>query len=344
VPVRGELPAGLVGELFFRDAKGKETVLPRSKPFIKQERQVSEHCRLSNTGAFLVCNRVGQDGQFLGVWDAKARWKGELSGTYAQFSADDSRLLVADYTIGGTRLFETSTLRQLFVDRGGRTFNSAQFGDGGALIAWNGTGVVDAKSGKVVWGSEETDVVGWLRGPGARVIERTRYVAVSRDAGAYDNAGPLQIREGRSAKLLHAFDVDVEIVDQTNDGSLLLTRDALDVYRVRDGISYAEITTLGTWNNAWFDASARFVTCSNDDVLVTRRLADGVELVQVPTTTPGQRGLAFTRDVLFDGDPASFALLRRREGGPLSGKLHEVGAETPGYRVEDFWAGKSIAR
>lgn len=347
VPVRGKLPDGLVGELFFRDAKGKDTVLPRSKAFAEGSRQVFEHCLRSRTGAFVMCNRVREDGQFLGVWDAKARWVGEVSGTYASFSTDDSRLLVLDYTIGGSRLFETSKLRQLFVDRGGRDFNHTQFGDGDALISWNGTGVVDAKSGKVVWGTEETDVVGWLRGPGTRVIERSHYIAIRRDSGGNGNAGPLRILDGRSGKLLHAFDVDVEIGDQSKDGSLLLTRDALDAYRIRDGATYAEITALGTWSHAWFDEAARFVTCSNDDALVTRRLADGVELVQVPATKPGQRGLAFTREGLFDGDPEALSLLRRREGGPLSGKLHEVGADTPGYRpglVQDFWAGKSIAR
>lgn len=267
------------------------------------------------------------------IWDRRGKLLGTFKARDVRFSSDGSRLLTIDRD--KARLLEASSLREIRAQKQDG-LNSVSFSPDGALVAWSTVGLVDAKSGATLWGDAGTFFNGFLPGSPLRVVTHEG-----------DSYGPVAIRDGRTGSLIHAFVGETRVVDVSQDGTRLLLRDPDKNHHVFDSARSVEVAVLGRAEDAEISADGRFSVFDYGHGIVARRLADGAEVVFLPSHEKKTPGLAFTRDGLFDGGLEALAAVRIREGGIRDGKLRGVVASDTGYRpglVADFWAGKPLAR
>jgi hypothetical protein len=267
------------------------------------------------------------------IWDQRGKLLGSFKDRTVRFSNDGARILTIDFD--NARLLDAASLREIRAEKQDG-FNSVSFSPDGSLVAWSTVGLVDAKSGATLWGDAGTFFNGFL--PGSAL-------SVATHEG--DAHGPVAIREGRTGALLHAFEAESRIVQSSEDGNRLLLRYLDKNHHVFDVARSAEVAVLGRAELAQLTFDGQFSLVDFGYGIVARRLADGVELVFLPSAEKKTPGLAFTRDGLFDGGLEALEAVRIREGGIRDGKLRGVVSSDPGYRpglVADFWAGKPLAR
>jgi hypothetical protein len=271
------------------------------------------------------------------LWDRSGRRLLERDGTDVLVGPGDRRALIGSFVNGHYALVDTQSGRELS-SFFGDAFTLAQFNEDGSLVAWDGLGMVDAATGKVLWKAAHF-------GP---FIDRASRISVIRGAvwslNNINLCGPLDVREGRTGAVLASFEHDACLDGQSEDGSLLLTRDRADVLRVRNAATFKEIWKTRGSGSAVLSADGRFIFHPDNLGLVVHRIADGAMLRQVPPDRAGERGLSFTSDGRYDGGASALKLLRVRVGSPAGGKLVPASEIRPSSHrpglAADFFAGK----
>lgn len=318
-------------ELALIDSAGKTTKLAGSP---KELQGYGSGCEASPDRKRLLCWYASKAELVESlVWDARGKLVGTWKETTIDFSRDGSRLLAKEFA--RVRLLDATSMREIRSEKR-ESLSSVRFSPDGSLVAWGAVGVVDAKSGAKLWGDAGTFSGGFLPGDPPRVV--------TQEGGM---RGRISIHDARAGSLVHAFDTATRVVDFTSDGSRLLTRDTADNVFVFDAVKNRELTTLGRAVKAVLTADGQFSVSASAFGLAVQRIADGALIFFVPTPDKGAFGLAYTRDGLFDGGHGALAAVRLREGSVRDGKLREPTASDPGYRpglVDDFWAGKPLAR
>lgn len=346
-PLRGAVPVGASGPIVWVDASGKRTPLAKSDSFASApEAWMTPGCRPSERGALVVCERYG-DGvpSTIGIWDAtgKQRWVGP--GIAATFSDDGTRAIVHAPHSGIDVLVDVTTGKPLLegIAQGApaATFNRSR-----TLIAWERIGIVDAATGKAIQ-TAHTSFAGWASDDRALVIRNTATMRRQLEGSA---PGPIDVRDARSGALVKSLDDDAELLDVSVDGARLLTRDAVDVLRVRDASTFAELARIDGYERGWLTPDGAYVVAKGNDAILLHRIADGAQLFEIPSSNPGDVGLVFTASGLYDlpadAPAAMFDLVKFRVGSARTGNLVAASDGPPGARrsglAADFFAGRSI--
>lgn len=344
--ISDRIPVGK-GGLFLRAENGSKTALVGSTAFVPPNEQsvgVLYRCFSDAGHQFVACSGLSKGpevDQRVAVWDERGRKLFDQSGTYVTFSADGSRALIRSNATATDYLVETRSGRQL-ASRESIVWSHVGFDRSGAWVAWSELGLLDAASGKVV-GLEGRFFGGWLFGQEHSVaLVRSARFPDPQD-GYSNDFGPLDVFDVRQSKVTMSFATDAAIVEQS--GERVLTRDAENVYRVRDAKTLSELQSFHSNGEATLSNDALFVHYQVGETIVTRRLSDGQEITQVPPQTVGERGFSFTTSGLYDGSDTS-PLVLYRVGGVVGGKLvSEVDAARLGHRpglAADFFAGKDL--
>lgn len=339
------------GALVLIDPAGKRTPLAGSMAYIGPSSEdgpgPSYRCFAAKGGSALACQRFDKNGRnFVAIWDARSgRRVIERRGDTVVFSPDDTTLLVETST-------ENSLDHALVDVKSGREIASfrhpshqgespsAAWAPAGASLALDFVGLVDGRTGKVLW--EHALAFprdGWL------IEDRIVTHREKREYRGKRSLGRIEVRDVRTGAVRAQLDEDLEA--QAAGGALLLTVDADGNHRVRDARSLAERAHIGPADHAVLSPDGRFLYAQGEDALQILRLADGATITQILPEHEGQRGLSYTAGGLFDGGPEALGRVQIRVGDPASGKLlrwDEVqpSGRRPGLAV-DFFAGRSIA-
>lgn len=337
--VRGSVPPGAVGALFFLGAKGKRTPLTASEPYLVSAPGMPENtmfnlCEASPGGTFVACNRAdGEGNQMLAIWDAFGRTRVEQTGSSVSFSPDDRRALIMSRVTNAYYLVDTANGTVLKSQASPRGGYDARLSPDGTLVAWQDIGVVDALTGATL----SADVFdSWLHGPNLLAVYRSPSLTA------------LDIKDARSNTVVHSFEHDARIEGWSKDGSRFLTRDAVDVFRVRDAKTFAGLVRFGSYHDAFLSDDGRFAFAQGNGAIVAVRVKDGAELFIVPVLEPKERALSYTSDGQYDGGDKALERVRYRVGGIKTGKMvlpSEVAQDGRRPRLAaDFFAGESIER
>lgn len=326
------IPQGATGPLLLVDDTGKRRPLAKSEAFTKvTDDAMAFLC--GQEGNLVSCNRRDdKSGPLVALWDASGKQVLEVPGFSVEVSADGKRAVVDNLFFGYNRLVELPSGRDL------RTVNepqtNARFDDTRSLIAWDTLGMVDSATNKVLW---EADRFGsWIQGKS--LIAVVRVYSGSRRYEGGGGFGPFDVREARTGKVVHAFEVDAAIAAQSEDGKVILTQDAVDGWHVRETSQWTQLVEVGTRRVAHLSRDGAFVWSQTAGAIEGIRIADGKRLFQVPML--GKRGLSFDAEDRYDGGPEALELLRYRVGSIRTGRLvkaEEVRGPTPGL-AKDFFA------
>jgi hypothetical protein len=347
--VRGSIPEG-VGGLFLLAPDGKRTQLAKSAPFVAGEYRdgFRRDCWQDASGTNFACSQLSEESpnQRVAAWDASGRRLFEMDGTFLTFSPDGKHAHVLSFYSSTDRIVETRTGRVL-ASRESIAHDPVFFDPSGSFVAFSSLGLLEAKTGAVV-AFEGRTFDRWLRSnPRAITVLRgeLQWEPHSSSMGSF---GPLDVVDTTSQKVLFSFPSDATVVDESVVGNVLLTRDAVDLYRVRDATTFEVRHAAHAYNGGRLSPDGKFVLLQGRKAITITRLADGAEIHQLPPREPGQVGLTYTSDGLYDGGEAALALVRYRVGSAATGKLVspaevDVRGHRPGL-AKDFFEGKDIAR
>lgn len=254
--IRGRIPSGAQGPILLVDQAGKRTPLIKSEAFAKvleAARPMSGDC--GEQDGFVWCNRTAdKEGHFVALWDASGKRLLERNGLGVRLSADGKRALVDNYPSGYNQLLELPSGRVLRTSELQMQAH-ASFDPTRSLVAWDSIGMVDSATNKILW---EAGVFGdWIRG--TSLISAVRVNVGARRYDGRGGFGPLDLRDARTGKVVHSFDVDSAITAQSQDGKIVLTRDTLDGWRVRETTKWTQLVHAGTRNFAQLSHDGGFV-------------------------------------------------------------------------------------
>lgn len=337
----------LSGELFLLGPKGEKTVLEQSAPFtapspISTALGALMYCGASASKRFVWCSRAEpQIGQSISIWDAKGHRVLDRGGTLATIGDDDRHALITWFDIGGTVLVDLQTGKELAKSAAPLDM-AASLSPDGKFVAWDSRGIVDAATGETLF-SDMHGFGPWFSTGDRLFVHR----AEARDRHLRETAfGPMDVRVAGTNAVLGTLDDDAEVLQLSADEARFVTRNGVDVVRVRDATTFKILSEAVGYDRVRLSEDGAFLFLQGAGALLVRRLADGAELLQVPPSTPGERGLSFTRSGLYDGGDAALGALQYREGDVRTGKLVPAIVERPGDRrpglAADFFAGKPI--
>jgi hypothetical protein len=352
---RGRQPLEAAGELVLVDQTKRTIALNASQGYAAS---YTRACEVDPGGKYLNCVRMEEDGvsSWVAVWDGSGKRLFERKGRFVIFGPTGERAVVLQDAEGPVRDGYSQLVYsgELVETRSGRALSRAPvervmpaFDPAGALIAWNGRGVVDATTGTLLWKAEHLTPffgspvrVGVIR----KDLREPLWMRAQEDVSP--PFGPFDVFQVRPKASIGAREGDVAIDDVSDDGSVILTRDLAGVFRVRDAEGLQERAKIAGYQWARLSGDGRFVFMVGLQSIVAVRVVDGARLDLVLPTELGGHGMAVDSSGSFEADPEWHGEIQYRIGGGTTGRLVPVSdieptRARPGL-VAEFFAEKPV--